>query len=329
MKISKIIGYIFAVIALIFEWFFGIISFVSFIIQIILVAVAIFFLIWIFRRSIAKLWKETILRYILIIASTIWFFVSVMLLFVSYQHMYPWVVSDISLSHSGQRLVFVGMSHIATPAFYDQKKKTIQSLSASGYTILVEWVKPGTPENQVKFNQSIGFDFTPTLYARIADILSLQSQDNQYLYMGISTGALRSVDLSIDDIVNMMGTGTVSSSEPGALRDIEREIESASTLLTRPERRWISWVGRGLLNWSLRRSDDLSGLLSSSDQSQLFDTIIHDRNDTIISYIQAHPTENIAIVYGALHFNWIYESLQRLDPLWKIDSIDSSGPYIQ
>ena len=164
-------------------------------------------------------------------------------------------------------------------------------------------MKPGTRENQAKFNQSIGFDFTPTLYARIADILSLQSQDNQYLSMGISTGALRSVDLSIDDIMNMMGNGTVASSHPGSLRDIEREIESASTLLTPPERRWISWVGRGLLNWSLRRSDDLSRLLTSSEQSRLFDTIIQGRNDTIIAYIQAHPTENIAIVYGALHFN--------------------------
>ena len=70
--------------------------------------------------------------------ATIGFFVSLMLVFVQYQHMVPGVVSDITLSHSGQQVVFMEMSHIASPEFFARKKETIKSLSASGYTILVE-----------------------------------------------------------------------------------------------------------------------------------------------------------------------------------------------
>ena len=138
MKISKILAHVFAVIALIFEGFFGIIPFVSFVLQVILLAFALFFLIWIFRRSKMGHWQQVIPQYILTMTATIGFFVSIMLAFVQYQHMVPGVVSDITLSHSGQQIVFVEMSHIASSEFYQNKKETIKSLAGSGYTILVE-----------------------------------------------------------------------------------------------------------------------------------------------------------------------------------------------
>lgn len=57
----------------------------------------------------------------------------------------------------------------------------------------------------------MGFDFTPTLYANIADLIGLSSQDNKFLFDGIATGSLVSVDLSIDDIVKLMGTGSLTT----------------------------------------------------------------------------------------------------------------------
>jgi hypothetical protein len=42
---------------------------------------------------------------------------------------------------------------------------------------------------------------TPDLYTEIGRLIGLQAQDHGILYAGISTGSLRSVDLSIDDIV--------------------------------------------------------------------------------------------------------------------------------
>ncbi len=90
------------------------------------------------RRSKTGNWKNIIPQYVLTMTATIGFFVSIMLAFIQYQHIVPGVVSDITLSYSGQQIVFVEMSHIASSDFFARKKETIKSLSASGYTILVE-----------------------------------------------------------------------------------------------------------------------------------------------------------------------------------------------
>lgn len=326
MTIAKILTYLLASIALLFEAFFGLIPFVLFIIQIILIAFALFFLVWIFRRQNAGKWEKIVPRYILTMTATLWFFITLFLSFVGYQHIVPGVISDITLTRSGQQIVFLEMSHIASPDFYTSKKSTLESLSASGYTILFEWVKPGTPENEKIFNQSLGFDLSPTLYRTIADLIWLQSQDNAFLFSSISTGSLVSVDLSIDEIVTLMGTGSQIQA-PTEVVNIESEIIKATGLLTPQERQFAGWVARGLLSWSLKQSDDIDRLLVSWPQSRLFETIIDRRNDAIVAYVQEHPTENIAIIYGALHFNWVYESLQRLDPTWTITGIDSINPY--
>lgn len=124
-----------------------------------------------------------------------------------------------------------------------------------------------------------------------------------------------------------MSSGSQLVSSTGSLLDIETEIRSIASVLTPRERLWTSWVGRGFLSWSLRRSGDLESLLTSGSQTQLFTTIIDRRDDAIIRYIQDHPQENIAIVYGALHFNGVYEALQKIDSQWVVTQIESSEPY--
>lgn len=78
------------------------------------------------------------MQYIFTILATIGFFTSIFLAFISYHNLVPGVISDITLTNSGQEIVFVQMSHIATPEFYREKQSTIKALSASGYTILFE-----------------------------------------------------------------------------------------------------------------------------------------------------------------------------------------------
>lgn len=83
-------------------------------------------------------WKTAIARYIVTILASVGFFTSIFLVFITYQNQFPGVVSDITLSHSGQQVVFVQMSHIATSDFYTQKQATISALASSGYIILFE-----------------------------------------------------------------------------------------------------------------------------------------------------------------------------------------------
>ena len=325
MSISKIFAYIFTAVALIFEGFFGIIPFIQFLLQIVVIAFAMYFFVSLFRRKAPMIWREVVVRYIIAMTATIGFFTTLFLSFIGYHHLVPGVVSDITLSHSGQEVVFIGMSHIATPEFYSIKQQKIASLAQSGYTILVEWVKPGTPENQTIFNQSMGFDFTPTLYSKIASVINLQSQDNKMLYSGILTGSLESIDLSIDEIVALMWTGWITST--GNIVNLEWEIQETLSKASKQELLFTGWVARWLLNWSLKQSDDIETVLTSGLQAQLFSTIIDRRNDKIIEYIQNNPDKKIAIVYGALHFNGIYEALQKIDSSWKTINVDISTPY--
>lgn len=86
-------------------------------------------------------------------------------------------------------------------------------------------------------------------------------------------------------------------------------------------------MARGFMNWSLKQSEDIGSVLTSGPQAQLYTTIIDRRNDRIVEYIQSHPGQKIAIVYGALHFNGVYEALQRTSTKWKINQIKKYTPY--
>lgn len=185
-------------------------------------------------------------------------------------------------------------------------------------------MKPGTPENQAIFNQSMGFDFTPTLYSNIADLIGLASQDNQALFAGIATGSLISVDLSIDDIVKLMDTGSTNT---GSIENVESVIKTTIETLSSQERIFIGWMARGFLNWSLKQSEDISTMLTAGTQAKLFEVIIDRRNDRIVEYIVSHPKQKIAVVYGALHFNGVYEALQKKDKNWKTVNMKNNTPY--
>lgn len=326
MKISQIILSIFALIAVFFEWYLGIFSLVYFFIQIILIASLTSLIVYSLSSSPTKNYKTLLKRSILILSAMIGFFITLISGFIIYHNTYPAALSDVTLTNgSGGTVVFVQMSHIASPEFYDEKQKQIQLLSQSGYTILVEWVRPGTPENQSKFDAYMGFRFTDTLYDTIALLTGFEAQSNDMLYTWVSTGSLVSVDLSLDEVVWL-----ISDSAPlvsGEVPDIERELSGALQNITDKDKKLLRYSFRGLLNWTLKSSWDIETSLYAGDKAGVFRTIIDKRNEPIIEYIRTHPEQKIAIVYGALHFNWVYAWLQSLSQNWKIVNIDQTYPY--
>lgn len=327
MKKSQIFVYFFVGVALIFELYFWFIPLVGFIIQVILIAFALFLLVWIFKKDAHRQWKQSIIRYSLITTASIGFCLLFFLSFFQYQHLVPGKIYDVTLTHSGQEVVFLQMAHIATPSFFDIKHQKIQQYAQSGYTILMEWVRPGTPQNQAIFNQKMWFQFTPTLYTTISSFLQLESQDNQKLYLGISTGSLVSVDLSIDDMIAHMGSGALETSTGTVVTDIESQIAIMTTTLSSRESDFARWVVRWLLSWSLKNTGSIEEALSRGPQKDIFDAILRHRNQNIIKYIFEHPHQNIVIVYGALHFNGVYEWLQKIDPNWHTLKSEAFTPY--
>jgi len=325
MKVSQIILGFFALIAIVFEWYLGIFSLVWFFIQVILISFLMGFFIYFATSSPAKVYRTIVLKSALTITAIIGVLIASIWSWALYHNTYPATLSDITLSDGSGTVVFVQMSHIAHRDFYREKNTQLQSLAQSGYTILVEWVRPGSSDNQAKFDAYLGFQFTDTLYNTLALFTGFEAQNNDSLYAWISTGSLVSVDISIDDIVWLMWQHPQIVS--WEIRNIEWELSLALKNITDKDQKLLHYMFRGVLNWTLKNSVDIESTLMDWEQAGLFRAIIEKRNDPIVEYIRTNPGEKIAIVYGALHFNWVYASLQRFSPAWKIVDIGHTYPY--
>jgi hypothetical protein len=247
---------------------------------------------------------------------------TIFLSLIGYYNIVPAKLSQITLSQSGQSVVFLQMSHIASPEFYDIQKKTIDALSASGYVILIEWVWTGTQKSEDTLAQMFGFKFTPTLYSRISDTLGFVPQDNSYLFSWVPPKQRVSVDMSLDEIVRLASWSTLTPH--ASVIDIEKELANIPVMDDK-NRLFLHFVSRAFFQWALLQSDTLEKDIFWD--SVLFDVILHTRNQKIIDYIEKNPKQNIAVVYGALHFSWVYDALRDKNPLWHIVSYPSFSVY--
>jgi hypothetical protein len=310
---------------LLFEAYFGIMSIVWFVIQVILISFigALFVKMLPWNRKISL--RETIQKSALSLVAFLWFFTFLFLGFILYQNTYPGKLSDIRLSHSGQTVVFLEMSHIAHPNFYTQKQQTIQDLANDGYVFLIEWVRWWTPENEKKFSEALGFEFTRSLYQTIADIAGFTAQNNDTLFASVHSWSRISVDISIDQMIEILRPGTWST-EVAPPVDIEKELAQLDQINTQ-EKRFLSFITRWILNLAIKQPLFLDESQMLSISPDLMNVILHERNKGIIDYIIAHPHQKIAVVYGALHFEWVLAGLRKADPAWKIESFRSFTPY--
>lgn len=188
-------------------------------------------------------------------------------------------------------------------------------------------MRPGTPENEKKFSESLGFDFTPTLYTTIASFIGLEAQNNETLFVSVSSGSLVSVDVSIDDIMAIVGTGgLVTVSGETSTVNIESELMNLQNISIH-DKIFAGHVVRALMNLALKEITSVEDIISIKTAPHLFDAILTKRNENITNYVMTHPTKNIAVVYGGLHFEGVFSSLQKADSNWKIVDIRSYTPY--
>ncbi len=123
---------------LVFEFYFGIITGVGFVIQVILLAVVCAAIESFFSKNKVILFQQRVKRCFFRILAVVGFFLSIFLLFTAYYVYFPGKISDIILTNGTQRVVFAGMSHIATDGFYTRKNLVLRELEKKGYIFLVE-----------------------------------------------------------------------------------------------------------------------------------------------------------------------------------------------
>ena len=157
-------------------------------------------------------------------------------------------------------------------------------------------------------------------YGQIARMFGLTAQEKS-LYDGISTGSLISADISIDDIMTVIGTGKVIDDTPPA--DIATELEKLSL----GESPLFHFIMRGMLNLSLRASTSTDILMDSLDQD-LIAVILDRRNAHVVNLFKQRNDTKAVFVYGALHFDGIYTLLRQNDPNWNIIDFSPLYPYV-
>lgn len=221
------------------------------------------------------------------------------------------------------------MMHIAKENFYTEKNTSLKKLAENNFTILAEGVQSGSPESEEKLNKIMGFDFVNEGYEKFAKILALTPQSLDNTYEGIDENRLKSVEPSIDDIVNAVHSGATTELQDADIiaKDIE-EFEKAFTMMTPNERKFTQDSMLAAMNFIFKYSDEIQQILVEQTglQADFMRVILDERNKPVVEYIKNNPTENIAVVYGDLHFDGIFLGLKQHDASWKMVSTEVFFP---
>lgn len=212
------------------------------------------------------------------------------------------------------------MSHIATQKYYDGIHADLLDYATNGYKLYLEGVLPWTPENQARLEKALGMKISSGTYQDISGIMGMTAQDES-LYDGIDTSLLIHADLSVDDIVASLSTGSVRNENPV---DVETELNRLTSMANKEA---LSYIFRWILNASLRYSLSWDGLLDILDKDTV-EALLDKRNRIVVDTFLAKDTKNSVFLYGALHFEGIYSYLKSKDPRWEIVSYEPIYPYV-
>ncbi|PID84167.1 hypothetical protein CSB09_02725 [Candidatus Gracilibacteria bacterium] len=238
----------------------------------------------------------------------------------------PAKLSNITISNGKQDVQFLQMSHIATPGFYTQKKEQIRELVKKDYHFLLEGVKPGSQESVQQFNKYMGMKFDERLYPGIAKFLHMAAQADN-LYEEIPESHAHFTDMSLDTLVSQLKEKNVKEAQnPFDMHSFVEQMQSASNEYEKDFNRFIII---STLNFTLKNQDILLKSSLQDENYEFIKTILDGRNTPIIDYIVQNTDKNIAILYGALHFDGVFSGLKAHDPKWSIKQIHSYTPYFE
>ena len=168
----------------------------------------------------------------------------------------------------------------------------------------------------------MGIELTKDTYRDIAAHIGMQAQGST-LFGTIASGSIQNVDISIDDIMTLVGSGkTLPSRSP---LDISQELSNissgtGSTL--------FHYIIRGILNASLRLESSEANMLPESLDPDLMHALLEARNAHIVDTYERDTDQKTVFLYGALHFRGIYALLRERDPMWDIVSFELRYPYV-
>lgn len=308
------------VFGMIFEWFLGWpLGVLGSIFDIFMIALIVTLVGRAFSRGKVE-FVPFLLRNMLVCGSIIGWATVFLLSFAFYSNTFPGSLSEIHMSNGKRNIVFMQMSHIGSKSYYAQVHSRLTELTASWYYLYREGVLPGTPESQKRFDQTLGIKLSTGTYSDVAQVIGLVAQDST-LFDGISPSSMTGVDLNLDQIVALMGSGKQASLDPPL--DPSLEVGALANMNTGP---LLPYIFRWFLNFTLSSLSSTDFFLDTLDPG-IRQAIIEKRNQYVVDTFLSDKNQNVVIVYGALHFEGIYAILRSKDPLWNIVTIKPYYPY--
>ena len=235
-----------------------------------------------------------------------------------------------TLSNESKQVKFQTMSHIWSKSFYEGVKKEIEKSKQQGFVLFYEWVQPGSQKNIDDFNQAIWIDFNPDLYKNFSKLYWVDHQKNPE-FLGISNNKDYNIDLDIDTIMSIYNKKTWNKNKmpkdaikrkETQIADVWSDIIDSLSGLNEKELSVMRYMNKSILNFIIKNWSFRDAVVARLWNQDLFSVILDDRNIHLVENIISSKENNIFIIYGLMHYDWVIELLQEKDPKWKIQSVE-------
>jgi uncharacterized protein YcfL len=198
------------------------------------------------------------------------------------------------ISNNDKKIIFIPMKHIATELFYDNVKTKIDSLEKYDYYFYYELVNgvkdsittkkfrkiSGIPENKKGYLETLDSVLKGIKYKK-----KLVNQPKDQMELGLNINKSKNIDVTMQEIIKHY------ESLNGEIILEKCDLDTPPYSVTKCKNKNI-------------------------DKKKLEKSILNFRNEHIIKEINSDSRKNIAIVYGAAHFDGVLKLLQEKDSTW-------------
>lgn len=279
------------------------------------------------RKRELKSIKEYLLyfyhRIAVFILIVLWFFWS---LFYYENSISPAKLPEYTISDGKKIIKFQGMAHIWSDDFYWKIRNNVINYKKDWYVLFFEWVKPGSTVNNDKFNKMLGINFSKETYIDLSKLYWLRAQNNKD-FLWLVNDKDYNVDTTIDEIVSQYEAKywVVTKMQNEVIKqevpfDVEKYVAEIVSTLNDREMKILIYVNRAIMNFIVKSQAIQDFALEKTGSKNVFDIILNNRNKILATEIEKSEHNKMYVLYGLLHFKWVFEILQKSDSNWRIVS---------
>lgn len=225
------------------------------------------------------------------------------------------------LSNWSKTVYFQTMMHIGTLNYYQSVKNYLADSKRLWAVLFYEWVKLDDEEKHKKFDKLMWLKFSKDFYENFAKMYGLVNQDNNQFLWVVNDNDIN-VDVSISTLIEnyekkygQIDMGHVKWME---VLDLNNVIVDRMSNLHDHQMVVFRYLNLSLINFVSKNQwfgEYLTWLLW---KDKLMDIILNERNKVIANNILDSEYSKIHVMYGKLHYEWVFGLLKNADSKWNL-----------